>query len=187
MLSVGVVLLQFMKRIWSEFKLIARFPWMSPMSNQLPKKKGHTWTPFGIHSIDVCVRIRPNPFKTTPLKNTWVCFSVPIINMEQKKKHTHSWLEVFFRSKIPMFSKLPLFWRPKPWNFWTPPLSSRASRRSKRFPSQRPGKSIEDFEDVFWVVRSLELILEFHKWQVPFYRRAFHSVVSIWFIDDYVW
>ena len=103
MLSVGVVLLQFMKRIWSEFKLIARFPWMSPMSNQLPKKKGHTWTPFGIHCIDVCVRIRPNPFKTTPLKNTWVCFSVPIINMEQKKNtHTAGW-RFFSGQKSPCF------------------------------------------------------------------------------------
>ena len=54
-------------------------------------------------TFHVCVRIRPNPFKTTPLKNTWVCRSVPIINWSrQKKTKTHSW-SFFFRSKIPCF------------------------------------------------------------------------------------
>lgn len=186
MLSVGVVLLQFMKRIWSEFKLIARFPWMPPCPTNF-QKKGSYLDPFR-DTFHWCMCQNPaESIQNHTFEEHLGLFQCTNNKHGAEKKHTHSWLEVFFRSKIPMFSKLPLFWRPKPWNFWTPPLSSRASRRSKRFPSQRPGKSIEDFEDVFWVVRSLELILEFHKWQVPFYRRAFHNVVSIWFIDDYVW
>lgn len=171
MLIAGVVLLQSLKRIWSEFKLISRFPWTSPVSNQLPKK-GVIHGPLS--GYIPC--IGENPAES--IQNHTFEEHLGLLQCNQKKLEQKK-NELFFPVKNPnFFYKLPLFWRPKPWNFWTPPLSSRAWRRSKRFPSQRPGKASKISKTFFGCS-------EVWSWYgetsggVPFCRSTFPNMVSV--------